>query len=102
MFEQLQATLPNLHRKLFQRLLYSLSSPSLLLVVIPVCSTFTNGQVNVSSSAQPHLARLKWSKPSGAERYRLQIARDDRFNDVLFDGIVSGEEYLVKVSAMQK
>jgi hypothetical protein len=25
----------------------------------------------------------------------LQIVRDEQFNDVLFDGIVSGEEYLV-------
>ena len=96
MFELLQATLPNLHRKLLRRLLCSLSSLSALLAITLACSTFIRGQVNVSSSAQPNLPRLKWTKPTGAERYRLQIARDDRFNDVLFDGIVSGEEYVVK------
>lgn len=96
MFEQLQATLPVPHRKLPGRLLYSLSSLSALLVITLACSIFINGQVNASSSAQPNLPRLKWTKPAGTERYRLQIARDDRFNDVLFDVIVSGEEYLVK------
>lgn len=96
MFEQLQATLPNLNRNLPGRLLYSRSRLSALLAITLTSSTFISGQVNVSSSAQPNLPRLKWTKPTGAERYRLQIARDDRFNDVLFDGIVSGEEYLVK------
>ena len=87
MFDQLQVTLPRLHPKLTGRHLYSLASLSILLVTL-ARSTPTNGQVNVSSSAQPNLARLKWTKPTGAERYRLQIAR--------FDGIVSGEEYLVR------
>ena len=51
--------------------------------------------MKMRAGTQPGVTRLKWTKPAGVARYRLQIARDERFNDVLFDGIVSGDEYLV-------
>lgn len=41
-------------------------------------------------------ARLQWSPLAGVSRYRLQIAGDKRFNDVIFDGVVSGHEYVAK------
>jgi len=39
--------------------------------------------------------RLQWSGQAGIDTYRLQIASDDKFRDILFDGPVRGERYVV-------
>ena len=39
---------------------------------------------------------IRWAKQRGVTRYRLQIASDEQFQDVFFDGPVTGEEYLVR------
>jgi outer membrane protein assembly factor BamB len=39
--------------------------------------------------------RLRWSPRSGVSRYRLQLASDNAFADILFDGVVSGHEYQI-------
>lgn len=56
-----------------------------------------------TSLAQQHLSRLPnpvatiyWNKQKGVKKYRLQIASDEAFNDVRFDGPVIGERYLVR------
>jgi hypothetical protein len=38
---------------------------------------------------------IQWNKQKGVTRYRLQIAADEKFRDVFFDGRVSGERYVV-------
>lgn len=38
---------------------------------------------------------LKWPGQQGVLRYRLQVARDEQFNDIVFDRAVFGTEYLV-------
>ena len=40
-------------------------------------------------------AKIVWSKQTGVTRYRLQIANDQQFQDVLFDRLVDGTEYFV-------
>jgi uncharacterized repeat protein (TIGR01451 family) len=39
-------------------------------------------------------SRITWPKQAGVSRYRLQIASDEGFRDILFDGSVTGNEYM--------
>jgi hypothetical protein len=39
---------------------------------------------------------IQWNKQKGVARYRLQIASDEKFQDVFFDGRVGGNRYTVK------
>jgi len=48
-----------------------------------------------SSKLRP-TARLQWSGEPGISRYRLQLARDEQFTDVVFDRAVTGLDYVVK------
>ena len=41
-------------------------------------------------------AQISWTKQTTATSYRIQIASDELFNDILFDGLVSGNQYVVK------
>ena len=38
---------------------------------------------------------IQWNKQKGVSRYRLQIAADEKFQDVFFDGRVMGSRYIV-------
>jgi outer membrane protein assembly factor BamB len=38
---------------------------------------------------------LRWPAQPGVLRYRLQVARDEQFKDIIFDRAVFGNEYLV-------
>lgn len=38
---------------------------------------------------------IQWNKQEGVTTYRLQIAADEKFQDVFFDGPVNGERYVV-------
>lgn len=38
---------------------------------------------------------IQWNKQKGVTRYRLQIAIDERFRDVVFDTPIKGERYVV-------
>jgi hypothetical protein len=38
---------------------------------------------------------IRWSKQRGVTRYRLQIAGDAQFQDVIFDAPVTSEQYVV-------
>jgi hypothetical protein len=37
---------------------------------------------------------IQWNKQKGVTRYRLQIAADEKFQDVFFDGRVMGSRYV--------
>jgi hypothetical protein len=50
-------------------------------------------QENQSSLASE---RITWSKQVGVSHYRLQIATDSQFNDVVFDRRINGSEYVVR------
>ena len=38
---------------------------------------------------------IQWNKQRGVTRYRLQIAGDEQFQNVFFDGPVAGSHYLI-------
>lgn len=61
----------------------------LLLVVCAVPSLGQNPTIMDSG-------RLQWGPLAGVSRYRLQIAGDKRFNDVIFDGVVLGHVYVAE------
>ncbi len=44
---------------------------------------------------QQSSVRIRWSGEQGVSRYRLQLARDEAFTDIVFDRAVVGREYLV-------
>lgn len=39
---------------------------------------------------------IRWQGRPGVERYRLQLATDERFEDIVFDQAVEGRQYVVK------
>lgn len=39
---------------------------------------------------------VRWQGRPGVERYRLQLARDEAFTDIVFDQAVEGRQYVVK------
>src|SRR2546423_6978548 len=44
-------------------------------------------------------AQIRWRGRPGVERYRLQVARDREFRDIVFDRAVVGLEYQVELPA---
>jgi len=39
---------------------------------------------------------IAWNSQPGVSKYRLQIAADEKFQDVFFDGRVTGSRYVIK------
>jgi hypothetical protein len=39
---------------------------------------------------------IRWNRQKAANKYRLQIAADERFQNVFFDRRVTGDRYVVK------
>lgn len=56
----------------------------------------TNAIGQTAYILQSPTAHIVWSKQPGVSRYRLQIASDARFTDVLYDGLVTGHDYVVR------
>ncbi|HKP46526.1 MAG TPA: hypothetical protein VJT50_07995 [Pyrinomonadaceae bacterium] len=58
--------------------------------------------MSVALNAQQPVARsisfpvtIKWPGERGVTKYRLQIARDEKFADIFFDGQVNSQRYKV-------
>lgn len=64
----------------------------LLLSVVPAFSV----QQTTSPSQLTPRALIQWKGRPGVKRYRLQLARDAKFTDIIFDRAVEGTEYLVR------
>lgn len=47
----------------------------------------------IQDNPPPTFVTLRWGARPGVSRYRLQLANDARFSDVIFDRVVSGHEY---------
>lgn len=62
--------------------------PTLILALL-FFSVYPSLTVNPQVVVPP----IKWSKQFGVERYRLQIARDEDFIDVVFDGAINDNKY---------
>src|SRR2546423_13030602 len=49
----------------------------------------------VSQASVPATVTLHWGTRPGVSRYRLQLANDASFKDIVFDRVVLGLEYLI-------
>jgi len=75
------------------------SRKSLLLALVGILSAACFS-LNVPAQQTPQRAivfptAIQWSKQGGVTRYRLQIASDEGFQNVFFDGPIKGERYIV-------
>ena len=87
-----------MHRLLHK--LVALPLASAIVFAICVC-----GQARIAQSRSPILApqtgsnptvvTLRWASRPGVNRYRLQLAIDSGFVDIVFDRVVSGNQYQI-------
>jgi outer membrane protein assembly factor BamB len=81
--------------------LYSLLPLVLWLALAPAVSSNILAQKKPEQQQRPaarqvkELIRIRWNAQPGVTRYRLQIARDQEFKDIIFDRTVMGNEYTV-------
>src|SRR5258708_6821821 len=79
--------------------LFILTAATLLIAGLPARGVGSAFRRNPSSSAaqagQLTKAHLRWGIRPGVFRYRLQLASDREFTDIIFDRVVSGNEYEV-------
>ena len=54
-----------------------------------------NGQKPVAQQLPPSIL-VRWQGKPGVNRYRLQLATDEKFEDIVFDQAVEGRQYVVK------
>lgn len=66
----------------------------MLLVFAPQFDAQAQSKPQARQVAQPK--RITWTAQPGVKRYRLQIARDPQFADIVFDRIVYGTEYTAR------
>ena len=64
----------------------------LALLLLLVLSGVVVGQ-QVSTRAISFPVSIQWTKQNGVSKYRLQIASDESFHDIFFDGRVNGDRY---------
>ena len=87
----LQSLLPTERSLIFQsqkpRLIVSLS-----LMLAFAAGAFAQQAANRSISFP---ISIQWTKQKGVAKYRLQIASDENFRNIFFDGRVSGTRYTV-------
>jgi outer membrane protein assembly factor BamB len=58
-------------------------------------ATQANGQTPTAQQLPPSIL-VRWQGRPGVNRYRLQLATDERFEDIVFDQAVEGRQYVVK------
>ncbi|HEV2826712.1 MAG TPA: hypothetical protein VGW76_03855 [Pyrinomonadaceae bacterium] len=77
--------------------LVSLRSISLVLILVPGLLSSVSYAVTPQQTAARELSfpvAIQWNKQTGVRRYRLQIAADEKFQNIFFDGLVTGERYV--------
>lgn len=57
--------------------------------------TQANGQTPTAQQLPPSIL-VRWQGRPGVNRYRLQLATDEKFEDIVFDQAVEGRQYVVK------
>ena len=69
----------------------------LVVVAMLMCGHAAVGQGNAprTSERQTTLVTVRWGARPGVSRYRLQLANDRDFADIVFDRVVYGHEYHV-------
>src|SRR5712692_8915163 len=63
------------------------------LPVQSIGSAFKPSQSSSTAQGQSTQVHLRWGARPGVLRYRLQLSRDREFNDIIFDRVISGNEY---------
>lgn len=58
-------------------------------------TTQADGQTPTAKQLEPSIL-VRWQGRPGINRYRLQLATDEKFEDVVFDQAVEGRQYVVK------
>lgn len=58
-------------------------------------TTQSNGQTPAARQLEPSIL-VRWQGRPGINRYRLQLATDEKFEDVVFDEAVEGRQHVVK------
>ena len=59
----------------------------------PALAGLASAAVVVQDNPPPTSVTLRWGTRPGVSRYRLQLASDSAFSDVIFDRVVSGHVY---------
>jgi hypothetical protein len=62
--------------------------------VLPAYTRSAQKKVEAQPKATTSIL-LRWKGDPSVERYRLQVARDDKFQDIVFDSAVMGREFRV-------
>ena len=67
----------------------------LLMIALFASAEATQAQSSNYPTPQATTVRLRWGPQAGAVRYRLQLARDHEFADIVFDRVVIGNEIVI-------
>ena len=67
----------------------------LLALLILTLSVSSLAQSKPAGPQQKSELRLSWEGTRGVNRYRLQVSRDAKFDDLVFDRAVEGREYVI-------
>ena len=67
----------------------------LLMVTLLGAAEATRAQSSDFPTPQATTVRLRWGQQAGVFRYRLQLARDREFADIVFDRVVTGNETVI-------
>lgn len=59
----------------------------------PGLASSAHAAIVIQDNPPPTSVTLRWGARAGVSRYRLQLAHDAAFSDVIFDRVVSGNEY---------
>lgn len=66
-----------------------------LAAILLACSSLTAQAQQTAAHEIVFPVSIRWNRQKGVSRYRLQIAGDDRFQNVFFDRRVVGDRYVV-------
>jgi hypothetical protein len=73
-----------------------LLSTAILLFGLPIAfSSFAQNPLNSSQPGDTDV-HLRWGARPGVARYRLQLATDGSFADIIFDRVVAGSDYQIE------
>src|SRR5919205_3748750 len=64
--------------------------------LLPTPTPDANAAPKPKATQLPPSILVRWQGKPGVNRYRLQLATDEKFEDVVFDQAVEGRQYVVK------
>lgn len=64
-------------------------------VLVSAAFSISHSQTSTTNSASATVVTLHWAARRGVSRYRLQLANDAEFTDIVVDRVIAGLEYQV-------